>query len=97
MKWKDITFFDNKVVCDLIDGNNPPGIMRVLDDTCRTVHSVDSATADAKFMEKLIKQCSNLPHLVIKNTGANAKYVSEVPIYQHLYLFSSLFNIMLVM
>ena len=53
MKWKDISFFDNKVVCELMEGKSPPGIFRVLDDTCRTVHAVDSATADAKFMEKV--------------------------------------------
>jgi hypothetical protein len=27
MKWKDIKFFDNKVVCDLIEGSNPPGTL----------------------------------------------------------------------
>jgi hypothetical protein len=26
MKWKDIKFFDNKVVCELIEGSNPPGM-----------------------------------------------------------------------
>eukprot|EP01088_Endostelium_zonatum_P019699 TRINITY_DN6943_c0_g1_i2.p1 TRINITY_DN6943_c0_g1~~TRINITY_DN6943_c0_g1_i2.p1 ORF type:complete len:479 (+),score=136.92 TRINITY_DN6943_c0_g1_i2:27-1439(+) len=53
MKWKDIEFFDNKIVCELIEGKNPPGIFRVLDDVCRSVHAGDSDTTDAKFMEKL--------------------------------------------
>jgi myosin-1 len=53
MKWKDIKFFDNKVVCDLIEGANPPGIFRVLDDICRSVHAVDADTIDAKFIEKV--------------------------------------------
>ena len=53
MNWKDIEYFDNKVVCDLIEGTNPPGIFRLLDDTCRTVHSLDANTVDAKFMEKV--------------------------------------------
>ncbi|GAM23577.1 hypothetical protein SAMD00019534_067520 [Acytostelium subglobosum LB1] len=66
MKWKDINFFDNKIVCDLIEGNKPPGIMRVLDDVCKTVHAVDSATADVKFMEKLAVSIQH-PHLVISN------------------------------
>ena len=49
MKWKDIKFFDNKIVCELIEGSRPPGIMRVLDDTCRTLHAVDSNTAGVQF------------------------------------------------
>lgn len=61
MKWKDIKFFDNKVVCELIEGARPPGIFRVLDDTCRSVHAVDADTIDQKFMEKLV-QLSH-PHL----------------------------------
>jgi len=27
MKWKDIKFFDNKVVCELIEGSKPPGML----------------------------------------------------------------------
>jgi len=65
MKWKDIKYFDNKIVCDLIEGTNPPGIFRLLDDTCRTVHSLDSLTCDTKFMEKVAKSLQNHEHLVI--------------------------------
>ena len=36
--WKPIPFFNNKVVCDLLDGSKPPGVFRVLDDTCKTMH-----------------------------------------------------------
>ncbi|KYQ92809.1 myosin IK [Tieghemostelium lacteum] len=72
LKWKDISFFDNKIVVDLIDASKPPGIMRVLDDVCKTVHAVDSATADQKFMEKLIHAIPNHPHLLISNTGSGA-------------------------
>jgi myosin-1 len=50
---KVVPFFDNIVVCDLLEGPNPPGIFRLLDDTCRAVHAVDSETADTKFLEKL--------------------------------------------
>jgi len=45
--------------------------MRILDDTCRTVHSVDSATADTKFMEKLVKVKHE--HLVVNGSGSSAK------------------------
>lgn len=69
MKWKDITYFDNKVVCDLIEGTNPPGLFRLLDDTCKTVHSLDSKTCDDKFMEKVHKTLSNNQYLSIHGHG----------------------------
>lgn len=50
---KVVPFFDNIVVCELLEGANPPGVFRLLDDTCRAVHAVDSETADSKFLEKL--------------------------------------------
>eukprot|EP01100_Stratorugosa_tubuloviscum_P012322 TRINITY_DN580_c0_g1_i1.p1 TRINITY_DN580_c0_g1~~TRINITY_DN580_c0_g1_i1.p1 ORF type:complete len:824 (+),score=434.13 TRINITY_DN580_c0_g1_i1:48-2474(+) len=74
INWRDITFFDNKIVCDLIEGQNPPGIMRVLDDTCRVAHSLDSATVDSKFMEKLIQGFKQgHAHLQITKTDSTAK------------------------
>jgi myosin-1 len=70
MKWKDIKYFDNKIVCDLIEGTNPPGIFRLLDDTCRTVHSLDSFTCDTKFMEKVHKSLNGHEHLVLNGPMA---------------------------
>lgn len=59
MKWKDIKFFDNKVVCELIEAANPPGIFRILDDVCRSVHAADADTVDQKFVEKLATSLSH--------------------------------------
>jgi len=70
MKWRDIKYFDNKVVCELIEGTNPPGVFRLLDDTCKTVHSLDSATCDAKFMEKVGKTLSTNQYLQIHGGGS---------------------------
>jgi len=69
MKWKDIKYFDNKVVCELIEGTTPPGLFRLLDDTCRTVHSLDSATCDAKFVEKVGKTHGSNEYLIIHGHG----------------------------
>jgi len=69
MKWKDIKFFDNKIVCDLIEGKNPPGIMRVLDDNCRSVHALESSAADAKFLQKLVSVHSSHAHLAVGGTS----------------------------
>merc|ERR1712137_5345 len=65
MKWKDIKFFDNKIVCDLIHAKNPPGIMRVLDDNCRSVHALESSAADTKFLQKLVSVHSSHAHLAV--------------------------------
>lgn len=63
MKWKDIKFFDNKEVVSLIEGSEPPGVFRVLDDVCRTAHAVDSTKADSTFLEKLVKTIPQHQHL----------------------------------
>jgi len=69
LQWKSIQFFDNQAICDLIEGANPPGIMRILDDTCRALHAVDSDTADAKFLERLGGA----------NFGGGARYFRKQP------------------
>ena len=39
IQWTPIKFFNNKIVCELIEGKKPPGIFSVLDDVCATMHS----------------------------------------------------------
>jgi myosin-1 len=36
--WTPIPFFNNKIVCELLDGARPSGVFRILDDTCKTMH-----------------------------------------------------------
>ena len=48
--WKSICYFNNKVVCDLIESKQPPGIFSVLDDVCATMHAV-SEGADEKLLQ----------------------------------------------
>ena len=33
-----VNFFNNKIVCDLIEARRPPGVLAVLDDVCKTMH-----------------------------------------------------------
>ena len=50
--WKPIPFFNNKIVCDLLDSARPAGIFRILDDTAKTLHgSQDAVAVDRKFLE----------------------------------------------
>ncbi len=51
IKWKPIDFFNNQIVCDLIEGTRPPGLLLILDDVCKTVHA-ESEGADEKFVQK---------------------------------------------
>ncbi|NXS51681.1 MYO1F protein, partial [Brachypteracias leptosomus] len=53
IKWTQIQYFNNKVVCDLIENKlNPPGIMSVLDDVCATMHATGGG-ADQTLLQKL--------------------------------------------
>ncbi|KAL7721658.1 Unconventional myosin IB [Entamoeba marina] len=52
IKWSPIKYFNNKVVCDLIEGKNPPGMFSLLDDICATMHA-QTEGADYKFLEKV--------------------------------------------
>nr|UEK51396.1 myosin IE [Parasacculina yatsui] len=52
IQWEPIEFFDNKVVCELIESKRPPGIMCVLDDVCAKMHAVTEG-ADKDFLTHL--------------------------------------------
>lgn len=52
IKWTPITYFDNKVVCSLIEDKRPPGVFAALNDSCATAHA-DSSAADNTFLGRL--------------------------------------------
>ncbi|KYQ89843.1 myosin IB [Tieghemostelium lacteum] len=52
IKWEPIKYFNNQIVCDLIEGKTPPGIFSLLDDICYTIHAQSTGT-DQKFIEKM--------------------------------------------
>nr|XP_040146951.1 unconventional myosin-If [Ictidomys tridecemlineatus] len=53
IRWTPIEYFNNKVVCDLIENKlSPPGIMSVLDDVCATMHATGGG-ADQTLLQKL--------------------------------------------
>ena len=52
IKWTPIQYFNNKVVCDLIEEKRPPGIFAALNDACATAHA-DPAAADSSFIQRL--------------------------------------------
>ncbi|KAJ8104152.1 P-loop containing nucleoside triphosphate hydrolase protein [Lipomyces tetrasporus] len=60
IKWSPINYFNNKIVCDLIEEKRPPGIFAALNDACATAHA-DSGAADQSFAQRLSLVASN-PH-----------------------------------
>ncbi|EGS19242.1 uncharacterized protein CTHT_0058670 [Thermochaetoides thermophila DSM 1495] len=52
IKWTPIKFFDNKIVCDLIESVRPPGIFSAMNDATKTAHA-DPAACDRTFMQTI--------------------------------------------
>ncbi|GAA5976419.1 hypothetical protein JCM5350_001685 [Sporobolomyces pararoseus] len=52
IKWTPIDYFNNKIVCDLIEEKRPPGIFAALNDACATAHA-DPTAADGSFSQRL--------------------------------------------
>lgn len=79
--WTPIKYFDNKIVCDLIEQTRPAGIFSVMKDATRTAHA-DPAASDRTFMTS-INSMSN-PHLtprqgnfIIKHYAGDVSYTVE--------------------
>ncbi|XP_072249521.1 LOW QUALITY PROTEIN: myosin IEb [Leuresthes tenuis] len=69
IKWSPIEYFNNKVVCDLIESKlNPPGIMSILDDVCATMHAKGEG-ADQTLLQKLQGQIGTHEHFSSWNKG----------------------------
>ncbi|XP_068176609.1 unconventional myosin-Ie isoform X2 [Antennarius striatus] len=68
IKWSPIDYFNNKIVCDLIESKNPPGIMSILDDVCATMHAVGEG-ADQTMLQKLRVQINSHEHFNSWNQG----------------------------
>ncbi|KTB16942.1 Myosin-5 [Nakaseomyces glabratus] len=79
IQWTPIKYFDNKVVCDLIEAKRPPGIFAAMNDSVATAHA-DSSAADQAFAQRLSLFSSN-PHFeqrqnkfVIKHYAGDVTY-----------------------
>ncbi|KTW31801.1 uncharacterized protein T551_01062 [Pneumocystis jirovecii RU7] len=82
IKWTPINYFNNKIVCDLIEEKYPPGIFAALNDTVASVHA-DSIAADSSFIQKLSFLVSN-PHFeqrqnqfIIKHYAGDVIYTAH--------------------
>ncbi|KAL9101498.1 MAG: hypothetical protein Q9163_003246 [Psora crenata] len=82
IQWTPIKYFDNKIVCDLIEGKRPPGIFAALNDSCATAHA-DSGAADQTFVQRLNALSTN-PHFqprqgqfVVKHYAGDVNYAID--------------------
>ncbi|CAN8029064.1 unnamed protein product, partial [Ixodes persulcatus] len=66
--WTPIDYFNNKVVCDLIESKAPPGVFSILDDVCATMHATGEGV-DAQLCQKLSHQVGSHPHFQV--TGSS--------------------------
>ncbi|CAI4048299.1 hypothetical protein SKDZ_13G2350 [Saccharomyces kudriavzevii ZP591] len=65
IEWTPIKYFDNKVVCDLIEARRPPGIFAAMNDSVATAHA-DSNAADQAFAQRLNLFTTN-PHFDLRS------------------------------
>ncbi|XP_063296364.1 unconventional myosin-Ie-like [Pelobates fuscus] len=69
IRWNPIEYFNNKIVCDLIENKvSPPGVMSILDDVCATMHAKGEG-ADQTLLQKLQSAVGNHEHFNSWNKG----------------------------
>ncbi|ESN91739.1 hypothetical protein HELRODRAFT_165806 [Helobdella robusta] len=83
IKWIPIEYFNNKIVCDLIESKQPPGVMCVLDDVCATMHAV-SEGVDGTLLAKLSSAIGSHQHyqggssdFIIHHYAGKVSYTAE--------------------
>ncbi|XP_045027352.1 unconventional myosin-If isoform X1 [Daphnia magna] len=68
IKWTPIDYFNNQIVCELIEGRRPPGVLAILDDVCATLHAV-SEGADNDLKQKLCSGVGSHQHFESWKSG----------------------------
>ncbi|XP_075055512.1 unconventional myosin-Ia isoform X2 [Mixophyes fleayi] len=72
IKWTSISFFDNEIICKLIE-DNTNGILAVLDEECLRPGNV----SDATFLTKLGERFKNHQHFKSR-ASQNEKHITDV-------------------
>ncbi|KAF9115760.1 class II myosin [Mortierella sp. AM989] len=80
IKWTPIDFFNNKIVCDLIEEKRPPGIFAAMNDACATAHA-DPNAADNSLVQRLNGLSSN-PHFESRGASFLVKHYAGDVMYQ---------------
>ncbi|GET92195.1 myosin IB heavy chain, putative [Leishmania tarentolae] len=72
--WEDIKYFDNQVVCDLIESDRPPGLFAIMDDVCITMAKEEESVADRKLLDKLSMAYGSHPNFLRSERGFIVKH-----------------------
>ncbi|KAG5491542.1 hypothetical protein JIQ42_01446 [Leishmania sp. Namibia] len=72
--WEAIKYFDNQVVCDLIESDRPPGLFAIMDDVCVTMAKEEESVADRKLLDKLDMAYSSHPNFLRSEHGFIVKH-----------------------
>jgi myosin-1 len=71
--WTPIPFFNNKIVCDLIEGTKPPGVFLIVDDVGATIHAQSEGTG-GELVRKLQGVHAGHPHLACTSRGFTIRH-----------------------
>lgn len=82
IQWTPIPFFNNRIVCELLDGNNPAGLFRILDDVCKTNQTLkNTAELDNKMLRAAAQVHAKHPHFsskertfIVKHYAGDVEY-----------------------
>lgn len=77
IQWTPIKYFDNKVVCDLIEGIRPAGVFATLNDACASAHA-DPSAADRTFLQRCSMLASNSHFLLRQDRFVVKHYAGDV-------------------
>ncbi|KAJ1767120.1 class II myosin, partial [Coemansia sp. RSA 1752] len=72
IEWTPIDYFNNKVVCDLIEAKRPPGVFAAMNDACATAHA-DPKAADQSLSQRLTA-CSHSKHFALYDGNFTVKH-----------------------
>jgi len=79
IEWKEVKYFNNRVVCELIEAKRPPGVLLVLDDVCKQMHSRPGSQVDAKFQDTVCSCQQSHRHFAKAKRGFVVKHYVAVP------------------
>ncbi len=73
--WAPIPYFNNSVVCELLDGSIPAGLFRMMDDVCNMMHSSEnSLDMDKKLLQNASEVHGYHPHFFKTNNGFTIRH-----------------------
>ncbi|KAJ2731502.1 class II myosin, partial [Coemansia sp. Cherry 401B] len=72
IEWTPIDYFNNKVVCDLIEAKRPPGVFAAMNDACATAHA-DPKAADQSLSQRLTA-CGHSKHFELFDGNFTVKH-----------------------